>query len=162
KHQDIGTIMARRGEGIGVGAGRGGEQADEDESGGARHLANFCRWQVLARGERGAPSPPTPLPRGERGVGGILRARAAFSHWLHRRGVEPGWPGRPRNGVAGSRERQEAAPCGCAHSRKDPLSTTLAVGALSHQERGWRSLLSLRDPAALRDGWATRSPTLTS
>jgi len=34
--------------------------------------------------------------------------------------------------------------------------TALAVVALSLQERTWRSLLSLRDPAALRDGRATR------
>src|SRR5258708_36766680 len=65
----------------------------------------------------------------------------------------PRWPGHVRS-THRVAQRQEAAPC--RFNLKFAFPNTMFACRLFF-ERAWRSLLSLRDPGALRDGWATRS-----
>ena len=50
-----------------------------------------------------------------------------------------------RRKVAGSCQRQEAAPCGPIIHGRFPGTMTLAIAPFSLRQRGWRNLSSLRD-----------------
>src|SRR5579872_3011977 len=78
-----------------------------------------------------------------------------------------GWPGRVRS-TGRVAQRQEAAPCGFVVDRGTPVDRLLhrpqfagvcrTMGERSScEQREWHSLLFLRNPAALRDGRATRT-----
>ena len=66
-----------------------------------------------------------------------------------------GWPGRVRS-TGRVAKRQEATPSGCKWPAAARFANCANVRVPFAIARGWRSFLSLRDPAALRDGGATR------